>query len=283
MSIFNTAKEKAQQAQFEASKLFRINQVQREIGRFKREIQQIKFQVGNTAYELYLQDKLAEQELKDKCEDINKIEREIQERQSAIEGIQDEEFYFDEERSINMPSVELPTNLPQGRLPTGHKIASPAAALAIMFFFMPWIFASCGTQPIGSFSGWDFASGTTISTGFGSERMPASPHVFLVLLSAIAVLVLAYFAWQRGQANKLDGFGLIALGVLALLIVYLGIGDADFRQEAAREGIVFELMYGFWGTILSFIAIVIGGILNLRQPRVNLEDDPESGLDFEES
>ena len=111
---------------------------------------------------------------------------------------------------------------------------------------------------------WDLANGFTLSYGFGAEQIPGTPIVFLVLLAAFAVLALAYFAYRRGRLTPLDGYGLIVLGALALLVLFIQF--SGLKDEAAQEGIYIEFQLGLWGTVLSFIAIAIGGVLNLKEP-----------------
>jgi len=280
MSLFGSVKGKAQQAQFEANKLLRINQIQRDINALRRQEQQTKFSLGSSAYDQFLKNELKDTALVSICDEIKKLEIDIDVKEKEIVEIRGEELFIEETVASGLPSISRPSFSVQGKLSNGHRLASPAAVFAILFFFMPWMFASCGTQAIGSFSGWDLASGTTMDTGFGAERMPGNPILFLILLSALVVLGLAYFAWQRGRTNKLDSFGLIGLGILPLALLYLALSGA--REDAASEGILIEFMYGLWGTVISFIVVVIGGALNLRKPAPSETLPPEPDLPFEE-
>lgn len=149
------------------------------------------------------------------------------------------------------------------KLPKGHKVASPAATIAILCFFLPWILVSCSGQPIKSFSGWELAAGTSMAIGFGqAQEIPGNPILFLVLLAGLGVLALAYFALQRGAATKLDGWGLIGLGALPLLVLLPQLGG---QNEAAQQGIQIDYQYGLWGVILGYIAVIVGGVLNLKE------------------
>ena len=155
------------------------------------------------------------------------------------------------------------------RLPKGHKLASPAAVIGIICFFLPWIMVSCGNQEIVSFSGWELAAGTEVSIGFGqTEQLPGSPELFLVLLPALAVLALAYRALRHGSTSKFyDGTAVIGLGALALVVALLALGGED-PSELAAQGITVDYRIGYWGTVLAYIGVTVGGILNIRTENV---------------
>jgi hypothetical protein len=99
-------------------------------------------------------------------------------------------------------------------LSNGYKVSSSSAALAIVCFFLPWVMVSCSGQPLLSLSGWDLAAGKTLETGFGSEKMPGEPLMFLALLPGLAVFGLAYLTSVRGKLSFFDKVGLVVLGVL---------------------------------------------------------------------
>ena len=280
MSMFGSVKGKAQQAQFEANKLLRINQTHREINQIKRQVQQTKYGLGNAAYDMFLKKELEDESLLSICDELQKLETEIATKEQEIEEIRGEEIFIDETVATESASTRDRSLYVKGALPNGHRVASPAAVLAILFFFMPWVFASCGTRPLGAFSGWDIATGIKIDTGFGAQRYPGSPIIILVLFVALIVLGLAYFAWQRGRSNKLDSYGLIGLGLVTLVLIYLISSMA--KKDAASEGLLFEFMYGLWGTVISYIGIVIGGIMNLRQPASSGLLPSEPDLPFQE-
>lgn len=153
-------------------------------------------------------------------------------------------------------------NLQAERLPKGHKVASPGAAIATIGFFLPWVLASCEGQAMASFSGWDLATGSTINLGFYAQQLPGQPAIFLILLAGLGALGLAYLALRRGAVRKLlDGLALAGLGGLALLIVLSQFSGA--QEDAAREGIALDYQLGFWAVVLGHLAVVIGGVMNL--------------------
>lgn len=145
----------------------------------------------------------------------------------------------------------------------GHKIGSSGASLVVLFFFLPWVLVSCGGVQV-KLSGWQLAAGYSINYGFGAEKIPGEPVIFLVLLAALGAIALAYFAFQRGHLTTLDGYGLIGLGALPLLVLFIQF--SGMKDQAAQQGIYVEYQIGLWVTILSLIAVIVGGVMNLKEP-----------------
>jgi len=147
------------------------------------------------------------------------------------------------------------------KLSRGYKVSSSGAGLAVLCFFLPWIRVSCAGQSV-TLSGWELAAGTTVRSGFGAQQVPGEPILFLVLLAGLGVLALAYFALQRGYLTELDGLGVIGLGALPLLVLFIQFSGT--RAQAAQQGFVVEYQYGLWGVILGYIAVIVGGVMNMR-------------------
>jgi len=145
----------------------------------------------------------------------------------------------------------------------GHKVGSSGAALAILCFFLPWMMVSCGGQTT-EVNGWDLASGTVVGSGFAAQQIEGQPILFLVLLAAFGVLALAYFAFKRGSLTPvMDGYGLIALGAVPLLILFFQFSGV--KDQAAQQGVYIEYQFGLWGIVIGYIAAIAGGVLNLRE------------------
>jgi len=142
-------------------------------------------------------------------------------------------------------------------LSKGYKVAAPGACVAALCFFLPWFFVSCSGQPVRSFSGLEFATGTEVN----GQRISGSPELFLVLLCSLVVLTLAYFAWRRGHATTVEGVTLLGLGTLPLVLLWLKSFDAQSNMPSGLQ--ITEIQYGFWGTILGNIIVMVGGALNL--------------------
>ena len=151
---------------------------------------------------------------------------------------------------------------------TGYKISTSGAIVAIIFFFMPWVFTSCGTIGVEQ-SGLDLALGSTVDMGWlagGVQKIPGEPIMFLVLIAAFIILFLSFLAYKRGQFNLLlDGLGPISLGALPLLVLFGAF--VGMQSEAAQYNVYVEYKFGLWAVVLGYIAVIIGGILNIVESR----------------
>jgi len=166
-----------------------------------------------------------------------------------------------EKSSQGQPTVDIGKIIEKSS--TGHKLGSSGAALAILCFFLPWMLVSCGNQSV-SVNGWQLAAGGTVGSGLYTQQVPGKGILFLVLFAAFGVLYLAYAAYKRGSLTPtMDGYGLIALGVLPLLILLTQFSGV--KEQAAQQYIVVEYHFGLWGTVLGYIAAIAGGALNLRE------------------
>lgn len=163
---------------------------------------------------------------------------------------------------------------------TGYKISMPGALIAILLFFLPWVRVSLFEMGIG-INGWQFAAGVAIDdivgdlelSGFAgilgldtSGRIPGEPIIFIILVAAILALFLFVFSFRRGMVMPVpDGIGTIALGTISLLMLLIFCFNVkDLSSELSFMGISsVKIQFGLWGTILSYIAVIIGGILNL--------------------
>ena len=149
------------------------------------------------------------------------------------------------------------------RISKGYKMSLSGVILAIFCFFMPWIFISYTARPVAEMSGWELITGTTIDKGHFIQKIPGEPILFLVLLAGIIVFLLAYLSYRRRIIKPLDGYGLTGLGILSLLILFIQL--SGFREQVIQEGLYPEYQFSFWGVVLGYTAIIIGGILNLRK------------------
>jgi len=141
----------------------------------------------------------------------------------------------------------------------GHKLGSLGASLAILCFFLPWILVSCGGQQ--ALSGWELSAGTSI----GGQPIEGKPILFLVLIAGIAIIALAYLAYRRGMLTGLDGYGLIGLGVLPLIVLLAHYSSA--QEQAHQQGYTFESQFGLWGVVVGYIGAIIGGVFNLYESK----------------
>ena len=150
----------------------------------------------------------------------------------------------------------------------GIKITGPAAAVAMLCFFMPWVLVSCNEQPVASFTGWQLAAGGVVNTALGPQPISGSPSLFFILLAALASLGLA-FAIHRGLLPiRRAAMAWIGLGALSLLLLIFRFAGAESQASAdAGVEVGIRLRFGYWGTFLANLALVGGAVRELRAAR----------------
>lgn len=142
------------------------------------------------------------------------------------------------------------------KLPTGYKIASPGLVLTLIFFFMPWVLQSCGTETPRPYSGLQLALGSGEGDGYTGN--------LLVLLSLVAILVIVFWlirSAQRASLTVWDTYGVLAISVLVLLVLF-----QQFLTPPSK-GVNREVLYGLWGFISGWLLILIGGVVNIVERR----------------
>jgi len=83
------------------------------------------------------------------------------------------------------------------------------------------------------------------------------------LIASLIVLGLTYLAFKRGGSiTKLDGFGLIALGALSIIVMIIAFSGAN--NEANQQGIEISFLISYWGIYLTNLCVIYGGVLNLK-------------------
>jgi RNA polymerase subunit RPABC4/transcription elongation factor Spt4 len=134
-----------------------------------------------------------------------------------------------EDKKPQAPSVTIP-------LTPGKIITSLGAILVIVCFFLPWVHGCSG-----------YELGTEAVKG-GSD-----PSIELLLLSAIPVLgaISLVLIWASRQGLGLSLLSAIG-GVISLLVLH---SKSDVPIEEYQEGV--------WGTVVGFILIVIGSVVEL--------------------
>jgi len=158
------------------------------------------------------------------------------------------------------PSKGVPLRGLRG-LTLGRKISGSGALVALLCFFLPWVEVSCGGMRI-SASGLDLASRS-------SEMGEGSGVLFLVPLAAVAVLVSIYLAVSnpnlKARAIALWEFIAGFVGLIVTGLVYFAVQDARSNPEYFGMGLLLNLIYGYWGTLAGFIAVIVGAILDLKE------------------
>lgn len=163
----------------------------------------------------------------------------------------------------------------------GSKIMGPAAAVAFICFFLPWVAVSCAGQQMGSATGMDIATQGNM------------PEVYIVPLGALVVLGLVFAVFRRWISARTGAIGAIVasgatLLVLVARILYirsqmnsmggleemmgtlpLGGGDLGLGGLGGltTEMIKITPQIGLWGVALANVAIIVGAVLDLFEQR----------------
>jgi hypothetical protein len=135
----------------------------------------------------------------------------------------------------------------------GHKIAGVGAVACLLGYFLPWITAGTPGFPI-SLNGWQATFGVNIlGTEYGRHFL-----AILVLLAPLEVGYLIYRAFKRGGVirKRGDAFGLIALGLMVVVIMLISSGTATAMN--VNRGL------GWFLCLLAGLAFGAGGFLNYR-------------------
>jgi hypothetical protein len=157
-------------------------------------------------------------------------------------------------------------------LSKGNKIMAPAASIALLCFFTPWVLVSCENQPVASFTGWQLAAGVTAqSAGINAPPVDSSPVLFLILLAAIACLALVYFVYRGRLAIRQVAYAALGLAGVSLLIMLLKFVNAESQTGQGGISVQLRLQYGFWGTVLAQLAIIVGSVVDLKEPVTQVE------------
>jgi len=160
-------------------------------------------------------------------------------------------------------------------LSKGNKIIAPAAGIALLCFFLPWVTVSCAGQPIRSINGPQLAN-------YGE-----APELYLVLLAAIGCLVVALLASQGMITIRTGAYTAIGLAAASLILILAKLLDfqsqlrniSDLANLPAAwadlpigdltgmtpDVINVKLQYGLWGVILANVAIIVGAALDLLE------------------
>ncbi len=162
-----------------------------------------------------------------------------------------------------------------------------AGILLVIFFFLPWLyapdFASASINnptgghlvniPTVSYSGWHVASSLPLFAG--NVSISLFPHLWLVLVSALALIVLAVLLGFGRIRPRVAAILMTALALFALLLEVLFLVQANSIQsffEALVGGALNQQLYGVsWGFWISLAITVVAlgvGVYMLLQAYV---------------
>ncbi len=129
--------------------------------------------------------------------------------------------------------------------------------LVVIFFFMPWLTFSCSGQPLGTFSGWQLATGNLgINQTSSGYQYNGDAKLFIIPLVGIVALVTVNIG---RELPKLWYVGAGIVGILFQVYYYLDIQ----RQisDASNQGAIITVAYeiGWWLTVFALVAIIYLG------------------------
>ena len=169
-------------------------------------------------------------------------------------------------------------------LTLGRKVSASGALLALFCFFLPWIELSCSGMMVTSVSGIDMATNS-------SQTDSATWMLFLVPLAALSVLATVYLALgiPTLRAHISATFESIAalVGLVVTSRIYFVIQDAmqDALQDAGNSSdlaflalpipdpeFFLRFVYGYWGTLAGFVAVIVGALLDWKESRSKPRD-----------
>ncbi len=145
---------------------------------------------------------------------------------------------------------------------SGYLIGVPAAIIALVSFFLPWMSFVAENTTFAKLSGLQIASGWNILSSEGTELFRGSPVNFLVPIVSGVILLRAVLAFRRKHVNEWDGLGTVALAFITLVIEWgQFIGPS---RTAEMEGIVLKFHPGYSLLMLALFVLLGAGIWNTR-------------------
>jgi hypothetical protein len=99
-------------------------------------------------------------------------------------------------------------------VPTGSKIVSIAASLAIIGFFLPWALVSCNGEPMVTMTGAQIATGGSMPTPFGmTDPLPGNPILFLPFgaVALVFLLFIIYYIIRRAGILVVTLLGVVEI------------------------------------------------------------------------
>jgi len=160
-----------------------------------------------------------------------------------------------------------------------------AGILLVIIFFLPWLYAPdftsasasnpisgrIGNIPTVSYSGWHTASSLPLFTSNASISL--FPHLWLVLVSALALIVLAVLLGLGRISLRVAAILMTTLSLFALLLEVFFLIQANSIQsffESVAGGTLNQRLYGvswgFWLTLaITVVALGVGAYMLLQE------------------
>ena len=165
--------------------------------------------------------------------------------------------------SINFAAFTTQQNRP-------YLIAAVGGVVAFLsFFILPfWGYSYKGSSVLAATSGSVTASGATDGSGLlWLSCLGALVALVVAALLALNIRVIAQLTPALG-ARIILGSGIVALVCQLIAVLQINGSTSLSPGESAllsSAGFSYGYSIGFWIMLLAFIAVIVGGVMNLRQ------------------
>jgi hypothetical protein len=150
----------------------------------------------------------------------------------------------------------------------GSAIMGPAAVVAFVCFFLPWVTSSCQGQDVATLSGRELAAGTTVelrpapgAPAVQTQRVKPQRSLYAIPLVAAVCLLLVTLVYLRVMRPPLAGLISAVLAIICLLILLNR--TVEIRRQADDNGFDVKARYGAIGAALAYVAMLLGGIVDI--------------------
>jgi hypothetical protein len=160
------------------------------------------------------------------------------------------------------------------------QVAGIAGLVLLIFFFLPWSYTpdirTAITQPTGTIgtinhSGWSSAVGLPLNGG--NILFNLFPHLWLVLVSALALIVIAVLLGVHRITLRLAAILISIISLFALLLEILFLVQMNSVQGAVNEQLggqlnqtLYGVSWGFWiALIATIVALGVGAYMLYRE------------------
>jgi len=178
------------------------------------------------------------------------------------------------------PRIWVATQRFWQNLPLSGQSTGIAGVLLVIIFFLPWFYtpdftadaaSNANTIPTVSYSGWQTAGGVKVFSILPSLSL--FPHLWCVLLSALALIALALLLGSQHLGPRLAALLLTLLALGALLLEFFFLiqvnaleGAIQSRLNNAINQSLYGTAWGFWLAVIVTIAQVgVGCYLLLEE------------------
>jgi hypothetical protein len=163
----------------------------------------------------------------------------------------------------------------RGKLGLPGQIALAEGLALLGCFFLPWFSFPATNVPdnqpvqLVSYSGWI----TAVGPSFSGLRIMLFVHLWLVLIAAVALLILAWMSAQRRVSHRLIVGVLLALSALALLVeigFYVQVVVLNTLIDGGPGNAhLADVLWGCWFAMLVNVTALAAGVYLLLSSRLH--------------